>query len=104
MAVTARPTVRTATIQVAVFAWNNMDIAIQAALSSASASQSTPATSCVKSSATPYAGIDLACITSEYAGRTVSVRLFDVGDGSGNGSLYVGIMPPSGSGATVSYA
>lgn len=89
---------------VAIFAWNNMDITIQATLSTASASQSSPATSCIKNNSTPYACLDLACITSEYAGRTVSVRLFDVGDGNGSGSLYVSIVPPSGSGATVSYA
>ncbi len=79
-----------------------MDISIQATLSSSSASQSSPATSCIKNNSTPYACIDLACITSEYAGRTVAVRLFDVGNG--NGSLYVSIVPPSGSGATVAYA
>ena len=37
---------------------------------------------------TPYTCLDLACIPTSYAGRTLSVQLFDPGDGSGD--IYVG--------------
>ena len=85
----------------AIFPWNNMDVVFQAALSSASANQNYPQTSCVQSNTDQYACVDLACIPTDYAGRSVTIQLFDVGDGyptaSGNANLYVSVVPPSGS-------
>ena len=50
---------------------------------------------------TRYTCLDLGCIQTAYAGRTVNIRLFDPGDGSGD--IYIGVVAPSASGATVSY-
>lgn len=82
-----------------VYAWNNDVIAAQEPLSTANANPNFPQTSCVRTSTNPYACVDLGCIPSLYAGRTVTLGLFDPGDGSGN--LYVGVAPPPGAGATV---
>ena len=85
----------------AIFPWNNMDVIFQASLSFAAANQSSPATSCVQGNTDGYACVDLACIPSDYAGRSITVQLFDVGDGSptrgGNANLYVSVVPPAGS-------
>lgn len=85
----------------AIFPWNNMDVIFQAALSSASANQNYPQSSCVQSNTLQYACVDLACIPTDYAGRSITIGLFDVGDGyatgSGNANLYVSVVPPAGS-------
>jgi hypothetical protein len=45
------------------------------------------------------ADFDLANIPAVYAGRTISIGIFDPGDGSGN--VLMRIVPPAGSGVTV---
>ena len=47
------------------------------------------------------ADFDLSYLPPTYAGRTISVDLFDPGDSSGN--VYMEIIPPAGSGVTVTY-
>ncbi|HKV83771.1 MAG TPA: pilus assembly protein TadG-related protein [Ktedonobacterales bacterium] len=86
----------------AIFPWNNMDVVFQAALSSRQPNQNYPQTSCVQSNGIQYSCVDLACIPSDYAGRSVTVSLFDVGDGyqkqyGATGNIYISIVPPAGS-------
>jgi len=81
-----------------IFGWNNMDVTFQAPLTTATPSTSDPATSCVTSNAYGYACMDLGCIPTAYAGRTVTISLYDPGDGSGN--LFLGVTPPPGAGST----
>src|SRR5262249_31489932 len=64
-----------------------------------------PQTACVNTNVTPYTCLDLGCIPTAYAGRTVTLSIFDIGDGSASGgssSLFVGVSPPLG-GGTVTY-
>ena len=86
---------------VSLFGWNNMEVAFTAPMGQETPSSSNPATSCVASAVTPYTCLDLGCIQTAYAGRSVNIRLFDPGDGSGD--LYIGVIAPPGSGVTVSY-
>ena len=86
----------------AIFPWNNMDVVFQAALSSRQPNQNYPQTSCVQSSAIQYTCVDLACVPTDYAGRTITVQLFDVGDGyqkngGAYGNIYISVVPPAGS-------
>ena len=79
----------------AVYAWNNMDVIFQSQLTSQSVNFNYPQTSCIRSNTgSNYACMDLGCISSEYAGRSITISLFDVGDGTA--PLYVGISPPPG--------
>ena len=86
----------------AIFPWNNMDVVFQAALSSRQPNQNYPQTSCVQKSSIQYSCMDLACVPGDYAGRTITVSLFDVGDGyqksyGATGSIYISVTPPAGS-------
>lgn len=58
-----------------------MDVIFQASLSGRQPNQNYPQTSCVQSNSIQHSCVDLACIPSDYAGRSVTVSLFDVGDG-----------------------
>lgn len=80
--------------QVTVYGWNNDDVTFQEPLSTTRPNANYPQTSCVSSAGSPYACMDLGCITSAYAGRTITVGLFDPGDGAGD--LALGIAPPPG--------
>jgi|GEM_PF-1641102 len=85
-----------------IFAWNNMDVTFQAPLTYNSPNPNYPQSSCVTSNTYGYACMDLGCIPTAYAGRTVTISLYDPGDGVGN--LFLGIAPPQGAGSTtVSY-
>jgi Flp pilus assembly protein TadG len=86
---------------VALFGWNNMEATFSTALVPLTPSSTDPTTSCAQTNASAYACLDLGCIQTAYAGRQLDIRLFDLGDGSGN--LFAGITPPPGSAATVSY-
>lgn len=88
--------------QVNLYGWNNEDIIVQQGLGQLTANSNYPQTSCVTSNASPYACVDLGCIPTVYAGRTVTVGLFDPGDGYGD--LYIGVAPPPGAGSTVKVA
>jgi Flp pilus assembly protein TadG len=85
----------------AIFPWNNMDVIFQASLSNRTPNQNYPQSSCVQNSTDQYACVDLACIPTDYAGRSVTIQLFDVGDGIptafGNANMYVSVVPPAGS-------
>ena len=92
----------------AVFAWNNMNLTYAAALTTRAPNSQYPATQCSAGTTTPYTCLDMACIPTDYAGRTLTVRIYDPGDGidtTGNnsGNMYVGVTAPPGSGGTVTY-
>jgi hypothetical protein len=76
-----------------IYGWNNVDITAQQTLGNAAPNPNNPQNSCVSNANDKYACIDLGCIPSTYAGRTVTAQLFDPGDGGGN--LYLGVVPPS---------
>ena len=81
-------------------AWNNADVTFQQQLGNAPANPNNPQNSCVSGGITSkYACMDLACIPSAYAGRTLTASFFDPGDGSGD--LYMGVVPPPGSSSNV---
>lgn len=86
---------------VSLYGWNNMDISVESPLQALTPSSSNPATACAQTNGTPYTCIDLACIPTSYAGRLVILRIFDLGDGSGD--LYAGVVAPAGSTASVVY-
>ena len=73
-------------------AWNDMDVYYVKQLGQATPDASNPSTSCVFgfSAPTPYSCVDLACFPTAYAGRTLSVQIYDPGDGSSN-DIYVGV-------------
>ncbi len=86
--------------------WNNDDVILQGVLTNATPSRTSPQNSCVTSNGSSYACFDLACIPSDYAGRTLTVSIFDPGDAGSsnpNGTLNVGIVPPDPTKATVTY-
>jgi hypothetical protein len=87
---------------VSISAWNNMEINFTTSLSTATPDPTNPATSCVTSNTTSYTCLDLACIPAAYAGRMLSVGLYDPGDGD-RGDIYIGVVAPSGSGTTITY-
>lgn len=82
-----------------IFGWNDVDITVQQTLGNATPNVNIPQNSCVSNTNYNYACVDLGCIPSVYAGRTVTAQLFDPGDGGGD--LYLGIVPPPGGGADV---
>ena len=86
---------------VSLYGWNNMDITVQTPLQALQPDPNDPATSCAQTNGTPYTCLDLACIPTSYAGRLVILRIFDLGDGSGD--LYAGVVAPAGSTASVQY-
>lgn len=87
-----------------IYGWNNMDVTFNAPLGTLTPNTQYPQSSCVSSNGTPYACMDLGCISAQYAGRTLTVRIYDVGDGQGSGNLYVGVVPPSrAGGGSVTY-
>ena len=85
--------------QMEIFGWNNSDIKVQEPLTTTSPNPNYPQTDCVTSNTTPYACVDLGCIPTAYAGRTLTLGLFDPGDGTGD--LYAGVAPPPNSSSTV---
>ena len=90
------------TSDVSVYGWNDMDVVFQASLSTRTPNKNYPSTSCVTSANNPYACMDLGCIPSQYAGRTLTLGLFDPGDGLGSGNDYIGVSPPA-AGGTITY-
>jgi hypothetical protein len=84
-------------------AWNNMDVYFQSGLAANPPNSSDPSTTCVTTPtpATPYTCLDLACLPTSYAGRTLSVQIFDPGDGSGD--IYVGVAAAGGGTVDVTY-
>ena len=85
------------------YGWKDFDDSYQQALSTATPNTNYPQTACVTSNLTPYACLDLACFPTEFAGRTVTVRIYDPGDAP-SGDVYLGIVPPNPATATVSYS
>ena len=84
-------------------AWNNMDVYFSATPQLSTPNPSDPSTTCTTqaSPTTPYTCLDVACLPTSYAGRTLSVQLFDPGDGYGD--IYVGIAQAGVGTADVSY-
>ncbi|MGZ6391473.1 MAG: hypothetical protein ACXWQZ_19720, partial [Ktedonobacterales bacterium] len=82
---------------------NNANEAFQQVLNTPNVNKNYPQTSCVTSNATPYACSDLACIPTEFAGRTISLRIYDPGDAP-TGDMYLAIVPPDTTTADVNYA
>lgn len=82
-----------------IFGWNNIDITVQQKLGNTAADPNKPQNSCVTNTNYLYACVDLGCIPSVYAGRTVTAQLYDPGDGGGD--LYLGLVAPPGSGSDV---
>jgi hypothetical protein len=71
--------------------WNNMSVYFSANLGTLPPNPLDPSTTCI-TQATPgtnYTCLDLVCIPTAYAGRSLTVQFFDPGDGGGN--LYVGL-------------
>ena len=75
-----------------IYGWNNEDITVQQTLGNAAPNANIPQNSCVTDANYKYACVDLGCIPSVYAGRTLTAQLFDPGDGGGD--IYLGIVPP----------
>lgn len=88
--------------QVNIYGWNNVDVRFLQPLGTPSPNANFPQTSCVTSNANSYACLDLGCLTSAFAGRTLTLRIFDPGAGSGS-DFYVGVVAPYVGAATVSY-
>ena len=84
-------------------AWNNMDFYFSSQLSNGPPNPSDPSTTCTTqaSPTTGYTCLDLACIPTAYAGRTLSVQFFDPGDGSGD--IYIGLAEAGVGSGSVSY-
>jgi Putative Flp pilus-assembly TadE/G-like len=84
-------------------AWNNMDVYFTSGLSTGGPNPSDPSTTCVTQSSptTRYTCLDVACIPTSYAGRTLSVQFYDPGDGSGD--IYIGLAQAGVGTADVSY-
>jgi hypothetical protein len=86
---------------VTIYGWNNMEVDFAHGLTNQNPDPNNPETSCAQTANTRYTCLDLGCIPTAYAGRNVTLRLFDPGDGSGD--LYIGPVAPQGSNATVTY-
>jgi hypothetical protein len=84
-------------------AWNNMDFYFSSGLTSGPPNAADPSTTCTTqtSPTTGYTCLDLACIPTSYAGRTLTVQFFDPGDGSGD--LYIGLSEAGVGSGSVSY-
>ena len=89
------------TAPLAIFGWNNMDVTYQETLVTKPPNKNFPQTACVNSKAFPYACLDLGCIPSDYVGRDLTLRVFNLGDSPDNGNVYVSVVPPAGSTAFV---
>jgi hypothetical protein len=87
----------------ALAAWNNMDFYFSSQLTKGPPNANDPSTTCTTQAApaTGYTCLDLACIPTSYAGRTLSVQFFDPGDGSGD--LYIGLAEAGVGTPSVSY-
>jgi hypothetical protein len=72
-------------------AWNNMDVYFSANLGTLPPNPADPSTTCITQTTpgTNYTCLDLVCIPTAYAGRSLTVQFFDPGDGGGD--LYVGL-------------
>jgi hypothetical protein len=90
------------TAPLAIFGWNNSDVVYQDLLATRSPNKNFPQSACVDDNSNPYACLDLACIPSVYAGRDVTARIFNLGSSPDNGEVYIAVVPPAGSTATVS--
>jgi hypothetical protein len=96
--------------QVVVSSWNNTDMTFQGALAARTPNKNYPQTACVTSAGTPYACLDAGCIPTAYAGRTITLGIFNLAGltaetstgVAASGNLYVGVVPPAG-GGTVTY-
>jgi hypothetical protein len=84
-------------------AWNYMDFYFSSQLGTGPPNANDPSTTCMTQAtpATGYTCLDLACIPTSYAGRTLSVQFFDPGDGGGD--LYIGLAEAGAGSASVSY-
>ena len=84
-------------------AWNNMDVYFQSGLTTNPPDPADPSTTCTTQAnpGTPYTCLDVACLPTSYAGRTLSVQFFDPGDGSGD--IFVGVAQAGGGTADVTY-
>jgi len=84
-------------------AWNNMDVSFTHGLTTNPPNPADPSTTCTTqaSPGTPYTCLDVACLPTSYAGRTLSVQIYDPGDGSGD--IYVGVAQAGGGTADVTY-
>jgi hypothetical protein len=84
-------------------AWNNMDVYFTSGLSTGGPNPTDPSTTCTTQAtpATPYTCLDLVCIPTSYAGRTLSLQIYDPGDGGGD--IYVGVAEAGGGSANVTY-
>ncbi|MGO8949162.1 MAG: TadE/TadG family type IV pilus assembly protein [Ktedonobacterales bacterium] len=84
-------------------AWNDMDVYFSSQLSTQGPTSGNPSTTCVTqtSGLVPYTCLDLACIPTAYAGRTLSLQIFDPGDGSGD--IYVGVAEAGVGSGSVTY-
>jgi hypothetical protein len=63
-----------------------------------------PSTTCIPTQSTPttaYTCLDLVCIPTAYAGRSLTIQFFDPGDGDGD--LYVGLAQAGVGTANVTY-
>jgi Flp pilus assembly protein TadG len=89
------------TAPLALFGWNNADVVYQDLLSTRTPNKNYPQSACVSTNTTQYACLDLGCISSVYAGRDVTARIFNLGSSPGTGDVYVAVAPPAGSTATV---
>lgn len=87
---------------ITIAAWNNLDVAMQAPLMTRNPNGNYPQSACAGNGNTPYACMDVACIPASMAGRTVTIGFFDMGDGTGTGNVYMGVVPPA-AGATITY-
>lgn len=81
---------------------NNADESFTQVLGTASPNKNYPQTSCITTNTTPYACSDLACIPTSFAGRTITLRIYDPGDAP-TGDIYLAIVPPDPTTATLSY-
>jgi hypothetical protein len=71
--------------------WNNMAVYFSANVGTLPPNPADPSTTCI-TQATPgtaYTCLDLVCIPTAYAGRSLTVQFFDPGDGGGD--IYVGL-------------
>lgn len=91
--------------QVVVSSWNNTDMTFQGALAARTPNKNYPQTACVTTAAVPYACLDAGCIPTAFAGRTITLGLFNVASltaatsGVTSGSLYISVVPPAGGGS-----
>ncbi len=86
-------------------AWNNADMVFSSSgLSQNPPNPNNPSTTCAATASpgVPYSCLDLGCIQTAYAGRTVNVSVFDPGDGS-SGSIYTGVVEANVGSGNVTY-